>query len=623
MAKKSLATWKRKVLTGSYKVDLDNQSYDCVDVPKDWMEYLTDVSWTKSAGWGNAKDIYANWSRTYLDAIPRGNAPKLGDIVVMNGQVGGGYGHTGVVIAIDGRNIQIAQQNTFTQQAVYTGWFDAYASYITGFLRPKVDFSEGDQELQPYQRIVTDGGVYYRKEPKKAGEQIQLFAAGDVVDFKGFVRGESVDGNNIWFVGRYTGFYSWSGGYKDSGTHDLTDMTPATETPLTDTQRKVGADAMNVRTSAKLDTVNNNVSRLLQPGTVIDVKGYVIGQNVDGNDRWFVLTDGTYTWSGGYTNQDTSKLANLTPQAPVDPTPTQPTDPTPTTPTVPDPLVTAVINKKHPNTPIDYAPTDLVSVGNGQTMRKEAAEAMGKMQTAAIAAGAQLTMGSGYRSYATQQTVYGNYVKQDGQEKADTYSARPGFSEHQTGLTMDFSPIADTFAQSKQFTWLMANAHLYGFVLRYAADKTAITGYTYEPWHWRYVGVAAATEMHNKGIRTLEEFYNVPGGLYAGQDPVTPTDPTPTDPKPTDPTIPVTPPEPPAPTDEAAKSATAFVARITSQLVAAGIIVNGLAGILKSYAALTFDATILGVATLVVAVGMVGYSQYKYKKTGGQKGWFF
>ena len=222
------------------------------------------------------------------------------------------------------------------------------------------------------------------------------------------------------------------------------------------------------------------------------------------------------------------------------------------------------------------------------------------------------SLGSGYRSYATQQSLYSNYVAQDGQAKADTYSARPGYSEHQTGLTMDFSPIADSFGQSKQFTWLMANAFKFGFVLRYPADKVAITGYMSEPWHWRYVGVAAATEMHDKGITTLEEFYNVPGGLYAGQEvPTTPTDPTPTDPKPTDPTIPVTPPEPPAPTDEAAKSATAFVARITSQLVAAGIIVNGLAGILKSYAALTFDATILGVATLVVAVGMVGYRDRK------------
>ena len=124
---KSLQTWKNKVLTGSYKVDLDNQSYDCVDVSKDWIQYLSGESWTISAGWGNAKDIYANWSTKYLQKIPRGNAPKLGDIVVMGASVGGGYGHTGVVIAIDGRNIQIAQQNTFTQQAVYTGWFDAYA----------------------------------------------------------------------------------------------------------------------------------------------------------------------------------------------------------------------------------------------------------------------------------------------------------------------------------------------------------------------------------------------------------------------------------------------------------------------------------------------------------------
>lgn len=531
---KSLKTWQNNTI--GKKLDFDNASYDCVDISKSWIMYLTDKPWQECAGWGNAKDIYANWYATYLDKIPRGNAPKLGDILVMNGQIGGGYGHTGVIIAIDGRNVQIVQQNTFTQQAAYTGWFDAYASNVTGFLRPKVAFSEGGAELQPWQRIVGADGVYYRKEAKKAAEAIELFNPGDVVDFKGFVRGESVDGNNIWFVGRYTGFYSWSGGYKDSGTHDLADLTPATAPTPNANQRQVAADAMNVRTTPKIDTVNNNFARLIQPGTIIDVKGWTKGQNVDGIDKWYVLTDGTYTWVGGYTNQDVSNLTNLTPQVPDPEQPTTPTYPAPTT----DARVTVVVNKKHPNNPADYAPSDLVSIGNGQQLRKEAADAMALMQAAATAAGAGLVMGSGYRSFATQKSVYDGYVATDGQEKADTYSARPGYSEHQTGLVMDFSPITDSFKNSAQYTWLQANAHKYGFVLRYPENRQEVTGYIFEPWHWRYIGVTDATAMKASGKNTLEEFYGVEGGDYAS----TPTEPT----DPTDPTTPTNPEQPTPPT---------------------------------------------------------------------------
>lgn len=528
MAKKSLLTWKNKTL--GTKIDFDNASYDCVDVSKSWIMYLSDKPWQESAGWGNAKDIYYNWYGTYLDRIPRGNAPKLGDILVMNGQVGGGYGHTGVVIAIDGRNIQIAQQNTFTQQAVYTGWFDAYASNVTGFLRPKIAFNEGGAELEPWQRIVTDGGVHYRKEAKKAGESIQIFNPGDVVDFKGYVRGEAVEGNNVWFVGRHTGFYSWSGGYTDSSTANLPDLTPATAPVLKDTQRQVGSDAMNVRTSAKVDTVNNNFTRLIQPATIVDVKGFVRGQNVDGNDRWFVLTDGTYVWTGGFTNQDTSKLTDLTPKPPTTPTPETPTTPSYPAPTT-DPEVTKVYNKKRAIAET-YVPADLVSVGGGQTLRREAAESLKLMQEKI-----QLSPGSGYRSFATQKTLFDNYVAKDGREAAERYSARPGHSEHQTGLTLDFTPIDESFENTSAFKWLVENAHKYGWVLRYPKTEEAITGYMYEPWHWRYVGVTVATDMFNKGERTLEQYYGIEGGGYPSSDPkpTNPVEPTPEQPKPSDP----------------------------------------------------------------------------------------
>lgn len=522
---KSLEEWKKSVFNRA--IDLDNQSFDCVDVSKHWIQYLTDVSWTKSAGWGNAKDIYANWSSTYLSKIPRGNAPKLGDIVVMNGTVGGGYGHTGVVVKVDGNNITIYQQNTFTQQPIYTGVFNAYTSYITGFLRPKVSFSTGSSvKLEPYQRIVAPGNVKYRTGAGTNYPEMQeSFKAGETINFKGYVKGQSIDGNNIWFVGRFTGGYSWSGGFTDKSTKGLSDLTP---TKLESYQRQVGDSVINYRTSPYVKP--ENVIRTFPAGEILDFDAWTKGSNVDGTDVWF---RGKYTggWShaGGFTDQTTKGLTQVS--AVVQPTPPEPVYPSPTT----DPLVTKIFNKKNAINK-DYAPTDLVKNG-GQYLRKEANDSMKLMQ-----AQQDLIMASGYRSYATQEKVYNKWVSQLGQAEADRVSARPGHSEHQTGLTMDFGPIDVSFENTEAYKWLTSHAYKYGWVLRYPHGKESITGYVYEPWHWRYVGVEIAKELREKGIITLEEHFNVEGGDYpdnpAPVDPTVPTDP-PVDPtEPTDPTYP-------------------------------------------------------------------------------------
>lgn len=325
---KSLAVWKNKVLTGSYKTDLDNSSYDCVDVPKDWGQYLFDLPWQTCCGWGNAKDLYANWPSKYWEKIPRGNRAKLGDAVVMNGQIGGGYGHTGVVVGIDGDNIIIAQQNTFTQQAVYLGTYNMYVSYITGFMRPRVAFTTGDQPLQPYQRVASYAAKY-RAAPDDDAQLLQTFVAGDTYDFKGFVHGENVDGNDVWFVGRYTGGYVWSGAFTDTGTHDLPDMTEASK-PLESYQRRVGNSVINYRKKPEL--MPDNVIKTFGPGEVLDFDAWTHGATVDGNDVWF---RGRYTggWShsGGFTNQGTDGLTEV--RLEVVPVPTDPG--TPTTPTTP------------------------------------------------------------------------------------------------------------------------------------------------------------------------------------------------------------------------------------------------------------------------------------------------
>jgi len=180
-----------------------------------------------------------------------------------------------------------------------------------------------------------------------------------------------------------------------------------------------------------------------------------------------------------------------------------------------------VVNKLRPLNPADYRAPDLVEVPvpyvYAPQLRKEAADATVAMFSA-FAAETSLGMQSqsAYRSYATQVSVYNGWVAQKGQAGADLTSARPGHSEHQTGLAIDISarPAACSlqacFANTPQGIWLAANAWRFGFVLRYPSGKTSITGYEFEPWHYRYVGVALATQIREEGSPTLEEFFGLP-----------------------------------------------------------------------------------------------------------------
>ena len=138
----------------------------------------------------------------------------------------------------------------------------------------------------------------------------------------------------------------------------------------------------------------------------------------------------------------------------------------------------------------------------------EANNALYSLQNAASLSGFSLPLVSGYRSYSRQQTIYNNYVSRYGQSSADTFSARPGHSEHQTGLAFDVGRIDDNFGDTPVGMWLKDNAHYYGFIIRYPKGKENITGYKYEPWHVRYVGVGVATDIYNRGI-TLEEYLGV------------------------------------------------------------------------------------------------------------------
>ncbi|MEK4849412.1 M15 family metallopeptidase [Paenibacillus sp. FSL H7-0756] len=189
---------------------------------------------------------------------------------------------------------------------------------------------------------------------------------------------------------------------------------------------------------------------------------------------------------------------------------------------VAEPESIAVMVNKQYSLPDKYKPSDLVYPDvpfifsekiEKRMLRREAAAALEEMFAGAKADGVYLAGVSGYRSESTQKRLFNNYVARDGEEKARTYSAMPGHSEHQTGLAIDLSgrdgkcAAESCFAGTKEAEWLAAHAAEYGYIIRFLEGKEAITGYKYEPWHVRYVGKEIAASIAERGI-TLEEYYD-------------------------------------------------------------------------------------------------------------------
>ncbi len=175
-----------------------------------------------------------------------------------------------------------------------------------------------------------------------------------------------------------------------------------------------------------------------------------------------------------------------------------------------------VVNKKRPLNPIDYLPRGKVQIGYSW-VAKPAAEAYGQLKAAVAAKKlGTLCINSGYRSFASQKIIHAAKVAQLGKTNGEKLAARPGHSEHQTGLAIDVSTTQlgcriGPFGASKASKWIAENAWQYGFIVRYPSNaKTAITGYVWEPWHLRFVGIELATEMKSKKITTLEEFFGLP-----------------------------------------------------------------------------------------------------------------
>ncbi len=181
-----------------------------------------------------------------------------------------------------------------------------------------------------------------------------------------------------------------------------------------------------------------------------------------------------------------------------------------------------VVNKTLPVAPADFEPPALVEAPIQMTtasrlIRGDAAAALGEMAAALDASGAgALGMNNAYRSYRLQTANYDGQVSAAGRAAADLGSARPGFSEHQTGLAVDVVACSggcggiDAFGGTSESDWVAARAWEHGFIVRYEAGGTGTTGYEPEPWHLRYVGPALAAAYHDGGYHTLEEFFGLP-----------------------------------------------------------------------------------------------------------------
>lgn len=177
-----------------------------------------------------------------------------------------------------------------------------------------------------------------------------------------------------------------------------------------------------------------------------------------------------------------------------------------------------LVNKSHPLSDINYrpeiikpnVPTRTDKSLDEQSVRRDIASSVEQLFAAAKDAGFILQIGSGFRNAELQNMYYSNYSRVYGQAAADMFSAKPGFSEHQTGLVVDVSEtsnhcyLQECFGDTKAGRWLAENAHLYGFILRYPKGRYGITDFSYEPWHFRFVGIPLATALYESGL-TLDE----------------------------------------------------------------------------------------------------------------------
>ena len=328
----------------------------CVDLVDQYAQDIFGVPWPQSVGGvSGARQLLdrvpdAYWIRTDNNSANPNLIPSRGDVVVFGGSAINTWGHTAVVDTADTKGMWVVQQDGFAAPLVWVdgSWYSSKPAHriwlpyysngtgpITGWLTPrreKLKAIPSSNTLAKNQRI-TAASVNQRTTASRSGSVVKTFPAETILDFKGYVRGESVDGNNIWFVGAYSTTYFWSGGFHDKGTHDLADLTPAPKpapapapaptTTLLPTQRKAAA-AVRYR---KAPNTSAEVIIEYKAGDVLNFSKFTRGESVDGNNIWFkgALTAG-YAWSGAFENKSTT---GLTEEIIVSPSPAPTPTPTP------------------------------------------------------------------------------------------------------------------------------------------------------------------------------------------------------------------------------------------------------------------------------------------------------
>ncbi|MGN0606572.1 MAG: D-alanyl-D-alanine carboxypeptidase family protein [Oscillospiraceae bacterium] len=269
------------------------------------------------------------------------------------------------------------------------------------------------------------------------------------------------------------------------------DFSAISEASVTDTSYDIQITENNNQDISVQDTTAENIPADVQPENNVQTQQEVLNSSAEQQPT---VPDTPQP------EQNTSAAEN-----PVQPVQTQPETPAPPPSTDAEKTVSEptyingiIIANKTYALPADYNPG----------VNDEALKAFESMQKAAYAEGLNIYISSGFRSYDYQKQLYNRYVSRDGQQAADTYSARPGHSEHQTGLAFDLNTIELSFADTAEGKWVAENCNKYGFIIRYPADKVSITGYQYEPWHIRYLGTELATDVYNSGL-CLEEYLGI------------------------------------------------------------------------------------------------------------------
>lgn len=264
---------------------------------------------------------YASQPNTYNNYTQSQN-PVVGALVVWNTTWGGGYGHIGVVTGVNANGtFNTLEQNAETWR--YLGRYTRGRSAVLGFLVPRNN-PAGSVALAGNERRVNVEELLRRAEPNTSSAALpNPLKYGDVGTFNGWIRGENVEGNNVWFRGALSGNWFWSGGFEDKGTHDLQDLNPVAPPTPASNQRVVGSQGVNVRKEPKPSA---GLVRNMASGTTVTPEGWVRGESVTFNgvtsDIWYKLSDG-YAWAEGFTVSDTSGLSEIKPE-PTPPTPPKP-----------------------------------------------------------------------------------------------------------------------------------------------------------------------------------------------------------------------------------------------------------------------------------------------------------